>query len=106
MELVIQAGFKQDDGKDDIPTREIIVPLTFDVVGEQIAIKRGTVTVVAASGEGGGLAINGVVRKKIQSILPDRSVTNQVDLKGTNKTVKTNVSRISLTDGWVSISVN
>ena len=63
-------------------------------------------TVVAASGEGGGLAINGVVRKKIQSILPDRSVTNQVDLKGTNKTVKTNVSRISLTDGWVSISVN
>lgn len=102
--LVIRAGFKQE-GKDDIPTREISVPITFEVKDNKIIVSRGNVSVAAADGEGGGIAINGVVRKKIQSALPDREVDSKVELKGPKSTVVTNVSAIKLTDGWVHISV-
>lgn len=102
--LVIRAGFKQE-GKDDIPTREISVPITFEVKDNKIIVSRGNVSVAAADGEGGGIAINGVVRKKIQSALPDREVDGKVELKGPKSTVVTNVSAIKLTDGWVHISV-
>lgn len=103
--LVIRAGFKQE-GKDDIPMREIVAPITFEVKGNKILATRGNVRVAAADGEGGGIAINGVVRKKIQSALPDREVDSKVELKGPKNTVTTNVSAIRILDGWVHISVN
>ena len=103
--LVIRAGFKQE-GKDDIPTREITVPITFEIKDNKILVTRGAVRVVAAGGEGGGIAINGVVRKKIQSALPDREVDAKVEIKGPKASVVTNVSAIKLLDGWIHISVN
>lgn len=103
--LVIRAGFKQE-GKDDIPMREIVAPITFEVKGNKIFATRGNVRVAAADGEGGGIAINGVVRKKIQSALPDREVDSKVELKGPKNTVTTNVSAIRILDGWAHISVN
>lgn len=103
--LVMRAGFKQE-GKDDIPTREITVPMTFEVKNKKVIVTRGNVQVVAADGEGGGIAINGVVRKKIQSALPDREVDSKVELKGPKNTVVTNISGITLLDGWVQVSVN
>jgi hypothetical protein len=103
--LVIRASFKQE-GKDDIPMREITVPMTFEVKGKKIVITRGNIIVAAAGGEGGGIAINGVVRKKIQSALPDREVDSKVELKGPKNTVVTNVSAINLIDGWVQVIVN
>lgn len=103
--LVIRAGFKQE-GKDDIPTREITVPITFEIKDNKILVTRGAVRVVAAGGEGGGIAINGVVRKKIQSALPDREVDAKVEIKSPKATAVTNVSAIKLLDGWIHISVN
>lgn len=103
--LVLRAGFKQE-GKDDIPAREITVPITFEIKNDKIFITRGSVRVLAAGGEGGGIAINGVVRKKIQNALPDREVDTKVEIKGPKATVTTNVSSIKLLDGWVHISVN
>eukprot|EP00456_Euglypha_rotunda_P077600 TRINITY_DN733_c0_g1_i17.p1 TRINITY_DN733_c0_g1~~TRINITY_DN733_c0_g1_i17.p1 ORF type:complete len:762 (+),score=243.90 TRINITY_DN733_c0_g1_i17:2140-4425(+) len=103
--LVIRAGFKQE-GKDDIPTREITVPITFEVKGNRLLITRGSVRVAAADGEGGGIAINGVVRKKIQSSLPDRNVDSKVELKGPKTVVTTNITGVTFLDGWVQISVN
>jgi hypothetical protein len=103
--LVIRAGFKQE-GKDDIPTREITVPITFEVKGNRLLITRGSVRVSAADGEGGGIAINGVVRKKIQSSLPDRNVDSKVDLKGPKTTVTAHIIGVTFLDGWVQISVN
>ena len=102
--LVLRAGFKQE-GKDDIPTREITVPMTFEVKGPKIVVTRGAVRVVAADGEGGGIAINGVVRKKIQTALPDRETDNKVELKGPKNVLTTQVTAIRLVDGWVQISV-
>lgn len=103
--LVMRAGFKQE-GKDDIPTREITVPITFEVKGKQINITRGAVRVAAADGEGGGIAINGVVRKKIQSALPDRQVDGKVEMKGPKNTVVAYITGITLLDGWIQVIVN
>lgn len=102
--LVMRAGFKQE-GKDDIPTREITVPLSFTVKGDKVSITRGSVRVVAADGEGGGIAINGVVRRKIQSTMPDKDVSGLVDLKGPKTSVKATITSIKLLDGWVHVSV-
>ena len=103
--LVIRAGFKQE-GKEDIPMREIVAPIMFEVKGQEILATRGNVKVTAADGAGGGIAINGVIRKKIQSELPDRTLDGKVELKGPNKTVAAHVTRIKLADGWIAITVN
>jgi hypothetical protein len=103
--IVIRAGFKQD-GKDDIPMREITVPISLQVNGRQIMAKAGQVLVSAADGEGGGVATNAVVRKKIQSVLPDRIVDGKVELKTPSKTVVTYVTTLSLVDGWIAVGID
>jgi hypothetical protein len=103
--LTIRAGFKQE-GKDDIPPREITAPITFEVKGQKILATRGNIRVIAADGEGGGIAINGVVRKKIQEALPEREVDTKVEIKGPNKTVEARISKIKFVNGWAVISLN
>lgn len=104
--LIIRAGFKQE-GKEDIPTLQITVPISFEVQGDQISVKRGNVIVAAADGEGGGggVSTRAVVRKKIQSVLPDRMVDSKVEFKGPQKTVVAHVTNIKMTDGWTSIVI-
>lgn len=103
--IIIRAGFKQE-GKEDIPMREIRVPISFEVQGEKIAAKRGNVIVQAAEGQGGGISINAVVRKKIQSVLPDRVVDGKVEFKTPAKTVVAYVRDIRLVDGWVAVGID
>ena len=103
--IVIRAGFKQE-GKDDIPTREITVPISLEAVGNQILAKRGNVIVAAAEGQGGGVAINAVVRKKIQSVLPDRAVDSKIEIKTPEKIVIAHVTKIKLVDGWLVINID
>ncbi len=103
--IVIRAGFKQE-GKDDIPKREITVPISLEAQGRQIIAKAGQVMVAAADGEGGGVATNAVVRKKIQSLLPDRVVDGKVELKTPSKTVVAYVSTLNLVDGWVAVGID
>ncbi len=103
--IVIRAGFKQD-GKDDIPLREITVPISLEVQGAKILAKRGNVLVSAAEGQGGNISVNAVVRKKIQSVLPDRTVDGKVEFKAPSKTVVAYVSRLKIVDGWVSVSID
>ena len=103
--IVIRAGFKQE-GKEDIPMREVTVPISFEVQGQQIAVKRGNVIVEAAEGQGGGISVNAVVRKKIQSVLPDRVVDGKVELKNTDRVVTAYVQNIRMVDGWVSVSID
>ena len=103
--LIIRAGFKQE-GKDDIPMREVTVPISFVVQGHQIAIQRGNVIVAAAEDQGGGISVNAVVRKKIQSVLPDRIVDGKIELKGPAKTSTVYVTKIRMVDGWAAVSVD
>lgn len=110
--IVIRAGFKQE-GKEDIPMREVTVPISFEVQGEKILVKRGNVQVAAAEGQGGGISINAVVRKKIQSVMPDRVVDGKIEFKSPEKTaslpqkiVFVHVTQLKLTDGWIAVSVD
>ena len=103
--IVIRAGFKQE-GKDDIPMREITVPISLEAQGRQIIAKAGQVLVAAADGEGGGVATNAVVRKKIQSVLPDRTVDGKIEIKTPSKTVVAYVSKLTLVDGWVAVGID
>lgn len=103
--IIIRAGFKQE-GKEDIPMREINVPITFNVVGKTIEAKRGNVIVAAAEGQGGGIAVNTVVRKKIQSVLPDRIVDSKVEFKTPEKTVNAYVTDLKMVDGWAAVSID
>lgn len=103
--IVIRAGFKQE-GKEDIPTREITVPISLEAAGNQILAKRGNVIVAAAEGQGGGVAINAVVRKKIQSVLPDRAVDSKIEIKTPEKIVISHVTKIKLVDGWLVINID
>jgi hypothetical protein len=103
--IVIRAGFKQE-GKDDIPTQEITVPITLEATGRQIIAKAGNVVVAASEGQGGGVGVRAVVRKKIQSVLPDRTVDAKVEIKTPDKTVIAYVSKLKLVDGWLSVSID
>ena len=86
--------------------REITVPISLEASGRQIMAKAGQVLVAAADGEGGGVATNAVVRKKIQSVLPDRTVDGKVELKTPSKTVVAYVSTLTLLDGWVAVGID
>ena len=103
--IVIRAGFKQD-GKDDIPMREITVPISLEVQGQKIAAKSGKVIVAAAEGQGGSVGVNAIVRKKTQSLLPDRLVDGKVDFTTPEKTVVAYVSRLKFVDGWAAVSID
>ena len=103
--IVIRAGFKQE-GKDDIPTQEITVPISLEAKGHQILAKAGNVVVAASEGQGGGVGVRAVVRKKIQSVLPDRTVDGKVEIKTPEKTVVAYVSKLKLVDGWVVVGID
>ena len=104
--IVIRAGFKQE-GKDDIPTQEITVPLTLEAVQNKIIAKAGNVEVASTDeGQGGGgVGVRAVVRKKIQSVLPDRTVDAKLEIKTPEKTVIAYVSQLKLIDGCLSINI-
>jgi hypothetical protein len=102
--IVIRAGFKQE-GKDDIPTQQISVPIGLEAVGQKIVAKAGNVVVEATEGQGGGIGVRAVVKRKIQSVLPDRVVDGKVEMKTPDKTVVAYVSKLKLVDGWIVIGL-
>lgn len=102
--IVIRAGFKQE-GKDDIPTQQISVPIGLEAVGQKIVAKAGNVVVEATEGQGGGVGVRAVVKRKIQSVLPDRVVDGKVEMKTPDKTVVAYVSKLKLVDGWIVIGL-
>ncbi len=103
--LIFRAGFQREGG-DPIPQQVISVPLTFEVKGSQIQISRGAVKVAAAEGGGAGqIATAGIIRRKIQNTLPERTVNGRFDLKGTRRTVQATVKSIKILDGWAVVNV-
>ena len=105
LSIVIRAGFKQE-GKDDIPTQEITVPLSLESTGRQILAKAGNVIVEATEGQGGGVGVRAVVKRKIQSLLPDRTLDGKVELKTPDKIVVAYITKLLLVDGWLAVSID
>jgi hypothetical protein len=105
--IVIRAGFKTDKGE-DIPTVEVTIPIGFTVQGREILVTgpEGPAQVRVADVDGStGIAVKGVIRKKILRDLPNRLVSGVVKLNGPSRSVEAVVRDIKAYDGWVSINV-
>jgi hypothetical protein len=103
VKLVIRAGFKQE-GKADVPTQEITVPLQLVANGGRLIVMRGTIGV---SG-GGDVARSGVIKKKIASaIQPKIPLDPQIHVPRTGRPdFDLTIARISAENGWLTIWAN
>jgi len=104
--LTIRAGFKQE-GKEDIPTQVVTVPLNFTVDMKNIVIEHGDISIEAAAESGGAaqqLARAGVIRKKLDATFPRREIDRVHRIQRDNVNVVTAVTRIRALDGWLSIT--
>jgi len=103
VKLVIRAGFKQE-GKADVPTQEITVPLQLVANGGRLVVIRGTIGV---SG-GGDVARSGVIKKKIASAIPPKMPLDpQIHVPRTGRPdFDLTIARISAENGWLTIWAN
>ncbi len=107
--LVLRTGFKQE-GKEDIPTQEITVPMTFTLTDSQILVERGIVAVAPVDqpeSVAKQLAQAGVIRKKLDSALPNRQFDRafKVERKEGRPSLDLNVTTIKPLDGWLTIVI-
>jgi hypothetical protein len=102
VKLVIRAGFKQE-GKPDVPTQEITVPLQLVVNGGRLIVMRGTIGV-----SGGDVARSGVIKKKIASaIQPKIPLDPQIHVPRPGRPdFDLTIAKISAENGWLTIWAN
>jgi len=105
--LVIRAGIKQE-GKEDIPTQIVTVPISLRIDGEKIIIERGNVQVApAAPPEDTAKQVvrAGVVRKKIEDAIGvrERDRTLKIAREGVGDIV-VKLAEIKAVNGWLSVA--
>ena len=109
LELTIQAGLKPGDGKEDIPTQIITVPLSFKVEGDNVIIERGAVIVSAVEAPRSQfvqITRAAAVRKKVEAALPKRALDRYISVASQaegKQPMRLAVSQIKTLDGWLSI---
>ena len=104
--LTIRAGFKQE-GKEDIPTQIITLPLKFSVDMQNITVEAADISIEAAvdsDNKPQQLARAGVIRKKLNSAFPKREIDRVHHIKQKNLNVVTAVTRIRALDCWLAIT--
>lgn len=103
--LVIRAGIQQE-GREDVPTQVVTVPVTMTLEGDKLKLQREEVRVAPAPGtEGGGRQIirAGVMRNKIQDSLPNRERSRAIHIKRTDKDdLVLYITRIKARNGWLT----
>jgi len=106
LSIVIRAGF-QREGRDNIPPQQVTVPLRFESQGDQVVLTRGDVSVSPVERPANvaeQVALAGVVRRKIESAIPSRTIDRQVRIQGTQgKEIPTTLAEITAIDGWLTI---
>jgi hypothetical protein len=105
--VTLRAGFKQE-GKEDIPTQIVTVPVTFSVDTKNVVIEPGDVSVAAAEPPESAakqLTRAGVIKKKISNAFPRTEVDRVRYVTRDKKKVLVAVTRIRALDGWLSITV-
>jgi hypothetical protein len=104
--LTIRAGFQQE-GKEDIPTQIISVPLRFSVDMLHIIVETANISIEEAEKSGSPaqqLARAGVIRKKLDSAFPRREIDRVHHIKQKKVNVMTAVTRIRALDSWLGIT--
>lgn len=104
--LTLRAGLRQE-GKEDIPTEIINIPLSFSVDSKNVVIEPGSVSIEAAE-KGANAATQGVragvIKKKIEAAFPRREIDRVKFIERQGKRVLVAVTRIKALDGWLSIT--
>lgn len=103
--LILRTGFRQQD-EEDIPTKEVGVPLSFRVDDEGIHITRGSVRVapVERVSPTRHIAQAGIIRKKIEQSIPDRTRERKVMVtREGREDLPVYVTRIRALNGWLTI---
>ncbi|NOX55302.1 MAG: hypothetical protein GXP27_12865 [Planctomycetes bacterium] len=107
--LTIRTGLKQEDGKEDIPTQVITVPIELKLEGDTIVAHRGSVSVSPVERPKSRfqqIARAGVVRKKIQLALPDRQTDRFLHIRREGQEpIEAAVTALKIQDGWLSVVI-
>lgn len=104
--LTIRAGFKQE-GKEDIPTQVITVPLSFSVDMKNVVVQSGNVSISPVKPPESAatqIARAGVIKTKIQNALPSRAIDRVAEVDHAGRRLIMAVTRIRALDGWLSIT--
>lgn len=104
--LIIRAAFRQE-GKEDIPTQIVTIPLTYGVDGSKIVTERGIVRIEPAEtpeSTARQIARAGVIRKKIESSMGTETRENTIELDAANnRKVTLFINKITTLNGWVTV---
>jgi hypothetical protein len=107
--LVLRAGIKQE-GKEDIPTQSITVPLRLSVKGNQIIVDRGTVQVAPATAgadRAQQVVRAGVMRKKLESVFKPMALDGVIHVPREGRAdADLTISDIKAFGGWLTIMAN
>jgi hypothetical protein len=104
--VTLRAGLKQE-GKEEIPTQIITIPLTFSVDVKNVVIEPGRIEVSPAEKADNAatqVARAGVIRKKIEAAFPRREMDRIAMLERDKTKVRVAVTRIKALDGWISVT--
>jgi len=107
LNIIIRAGLKPE-GKEEIPTQVVTVPLKIAVKDNKIHVERGTVLVAPAKpvkNAAEQIARAQIMRKKIQDSLPSKSYKQTISFKG-DRPMTLTITRIRTVDGWVTVWAN
>jgi hypothetical protein len=105
--VTLRAGFQQE-GKEDIPTQIIVIPLQFTVTNAAVILETGSIEVSAADKPESAakqLAQAGVIKKKLATAFPKRELQRVKRIAEKNIKTVIAVTRIRALDGWLSITV-
>ncbi len=109
LSLVLRAGIKQE-GKEDIPTQSITVPLRLTVKGNRVLVDRGTVQVAPATANADRAAQvvrAGVMRKKLESVITPMAIDGVIHVPRQGKAdADLTIADIKAFGGWLTILAN
>jgi hypothetical protein len=107
--LVLRAGIKQE-GKEDIPTQSITVPLRMSVKGNQVIVDRGTVQVAPATANtdrAQQVVRAGVMRKKLESVFKPIALDGVIHVPREGRAdADLTIADIKAFGGWLTILAN
>lgn len=107
--LILRAGIKQE-GKEDIPTQSITVPLRLSVKGNQVLVDRGTVQVAPATANADRAAQvvrAGVMRKKLESVITPMALDGIIHVPREGRAdADLAISDVKAFGGWLTIMAN
>ncbi len=106
---MLRAGIKQE-GKEDIPTQSITVPLRLTVKGNQVLVDRGTVQVAPATANADRatqVVRAGVMRKKLESVITPMALDGIIHVPREGRAdADLAISDVKAFGGWLTIMAN